>query len=185
MRSNAVLAIGDLDGPLVEMRDQAGFKGVFARENIRQDSVIFRLRGTITTTPSKYTIQLGSNRHLNFPTIRKTNDGLDYCWQYLNHHCEPNGYIDTAELTFRAFRNIKRGEEITFNYLTTESKMAVPFACICGSSNCFGFIQGRDFLNAAEAKRLALTVGEDNVVTLFLPAVRKSINRRNLRTVGE
>ena len=185
MRSNAVLAIGDLDVPLVEMRDQAGFKGVFAREDISRDSVIFRLRGTITTTPSKYTIQLASNRHLNFPATRKTNDDLDYCWQYLNHHCEPNGYIDTAALTFCALRKIKRGEEITFNYLTTESAMAVPFNCICGSSNCFGFIQGRDFLNPAEAERLALTVGEDNVVTLFLPAVRKSVNRRNLRAAGK
>ena len=174
MRSNAVLAIDDLDEHLVELRDQAGFKGVFAREDIRHDSVIFQLKGTITGTLSKYTIQVGSNRHLNLPTIRTINDDSDYCWQYLNHHCEPNGYIDTAQLTFRALRNIKRGEEITFNYLTTESAMAVPFNCICGSSNCFGFIQGRDFLNPAEAERLAHVVGEDNVVTLFLLAARKS-----------
>jgi hypothetical protein len=159
MGSSALLAIDDLqDESLVEMKEDAGFKGVFAREDISQDSVIFLLRGTITTTPSKYTIQLGSRRHLKFPSIRKTDEDLDYCWQYLNHRCEPNGYINIAERTFRALRNIRRGEEITFNYLTTESVMAVPFNCTCGSSNCFGFIQGRDFLNPAEAERLALVV---------------------------
>ena len=182
MRSNAVLAISDLQEEIpVEVRDNDGFKGVFAREDIMQDSVVFYLRGTITTTPSKYTIQLGNNRHLNFPTIRKTNDDLDYCWQYLNHSCEPNGYMNATELTFRALRDIKRGEQITFNYLTTESEMAVPFNCICGSPACFGYIQGRDFLSAAEAKRLALVVGEDNVVTLFLPVTPKALPQSKLR----
>jgi hypothetical protein len=178
MGSNAVLAIDDLqDELLVELREDAGFKGVFAREDISQDSVIFQLRGTIITTPSKYTIQLGSKRHLKFPTVRNPGDDLDYCWQYLNHHCEPNGYINTAERTLRALRNIKRGEEITFNYLTTESAMAVPFNCTCGSANCFGFIQGRDFLSRAEAERLALVVGQDNVAREQRPEIRSHRSR--------
>ena len=174
MRSNAVLAI-DLDEQSpIEVRDNNGFKGVFATENIAQDSVVFYLNGTITTEPTKYTIQLGPRRHLTFPTIRKTNDDLDYCWQYLNHSCEPNGYMNTAEFTFRALRDIAAGEEITFNYLTTESQMAVPFTCICGSANCFGLIQGRNFLNPMESARLSHAAGEDNVVTLFMPAVQRS-----------
>ena len=123
--------------------------------------------------PTKYTIQLGHRRHLNFPTIRRSNDELDYCWQYLNHSCEPNGYMNIEELTVRALKDIAPGEEITFNYLATESEMAVPFNCICGSANCFGFIQGRNFLTRSQAERLSRSVGEDNVVTLFMPVVRK------------
>src|SRR6185295_7550192 len=170
MRRNAVLAV--VEEPTIEVRDRSGFKGIYAKRAIRQDSVIFYLSGEITTRPSKYTIQLGSNQHLNFPADRKPDDDLNYCWQYLNHCCEPNGYMNTAERTFRARRNIRPGEEITFNYLTTESKMAAPFNCICGSANCFGFIQGRDFLTPDESDRLALAFGEDNVVTLFMPAAR-------------
>lgn len=181
MGSNAVLAIDDLqDESLVEMKEDAGFKGVFAREDISQDSVIFQLRGTITTTPSKYTIQLGRRQHLKFPTIRKADDDLDYCWQYLNHRCEPNGYINTAERTFRALRNIKRGEEITFNYLTTESVMAVPFNCTCGSSNCFGFIRGRDFLDREEDERLALVVGENRGLRTKVRGQKSEIRDRSL-----
>ena len=86
---------------------------------------------------------------------------------------KPNGYMNTTERTFRALRDIAAGEEISFNYLTTESEMAEPFHCRCGSANCFGFIQGRNFLTVEQADRLVLALGEDNVVTLFIPAIRK------------
>lgn len=176
MWSNAVLAELDEEFP-IEVKDNAGFKGVFARDYLAVDSVIFYLRGTVSAQPTRYTIQLNPKEHLNFPAIRKTNDDLDYCWQYLNHSCEPNAYINTAERTVCALREIAPGEEITFNYLTTESEMAVPFDCCCGSANCFGLIQGRNFLSPAQSKRLTLAVGDDNVVTLFMPAVRSSADR--------
>lgn len=174
MGRNAVLVIDDvLERPAIEVRDNAGFKGVYAKQAIKRDSIIFHLKGTISTRPSKYTIQLGSNQHLNFPAIRRPNNDVDYCWQYLNHCCEPNGYLNTAERTFRALRDIAPGEEISFNYLTTESEMAEPFNCFCGSTHCFGFIQGRNFLTLEQAERLTLVFGEDNVVTLLMPAMQK------------
>jgi hypothetical protein len=174
MRSNAVLGIDEFEEESeIEVRDNGGFKGVYAKEAIKQDSVIFYLKGAISTQATQYTIQLGHRRHLNFPTIRRSNDNLDYCWQYLNHSCEPNGYMNVDELTVRALKDIAPEEEITFNYLTTESEMAVPFNCICGSADCFGFIQGRNFLTRLEGERLSRAVGEDNLVTLFMPAVRK------------
>ena len=186
MSSNAVLVMDEVEESAIEVRDNDGFKGVFATEDIRQDSVIFNLRGTLSTQPTKYTIQLGHRRHLNFPKTRRPNDDLDYCWQFLNHNCEANGYMNTTELTFRASRDIARGEEITFNYLTTESEMAVPFNCICGSPDCFGYIQGRNFLTRAQADRLSRTVGEDNVVTLFMPAVRRHYGKfANLQSNSE
>jgi hypothetical protein len=182
MWSNAALAIAELDedsrmNSQIEVRDSNGFKGVFAREDIVEDSAIFYLKGTVSKIPTRYTIQLGRNRHLNFPLVRWIDDDLDYCWQSLNHNCEPNGYMNVHDLTFRAAKNIRRGAEITFNYLTTESEMAVPFSCICGSENCFGFIRGRNFLSAEQSRRLSLAAGEDNVVTLFPPLVlAKPIN---------
>ncbi|HEV7684421.1 MAG TPA: SET domain-containing protein [Pyrinomonadaceae bacterium] len=175
MRSNAALATEEFqETPVIEVQNNDGFKGVFAKEAISRDSIIFRLKGTISKTPTKYTIELGNSQHLKFPAIRKPKDDIDYCWQYLNHCCEPNGHMNTTERTFRALRDIAAGEEITFNYLTTESEMAVPFNCRCGSPNCFGLIQGRNFLTPAEATRLALVFGEDNVVTLYLQAVRRA-----------
>jgi len=181
MRRNAAPVIDDvLEKPAIEVRENAGFKGVYANQPIERDSVILHLRGTISARPSKYTIQLSSNQHLNLPAIRRPNHGVDYCWQYLNHCCEPNGYMNTEERTLRALRHIAPGEEISFNYLTTESEMAEPFNCHCGSDRCFGFIQGRNFLTLEQAERLTLIFGEDNVVTLFMPAIRKGTDIRSL-----
>lgn len=155
MESNAVVTMDEVsEGSAIEVRNDDSNKGVFARGDIKRGSVILYLKGTISTQPSKYTIQLGDQRHLNAPAAKNSNDGFDYCWEYLNHHCEPNGYINAADRTLCARRNIEPGEEITFNYLATESELDVPFNCTCGSPNCFGFIQGRKFLTRAEADRL-------------------------------
>jgi SET domain-containing protein len=142
------------------VRENARYKWVFATEDLRSGTTIFQLRGTISTRPTKYTIELDEERHLAAPAIRKPSDKLDYCWKYLNHSCEPTGYINPSELTFRALRDIAAGEEITFNYLTTESEMDVPFNCRCGSPSCFGFIRGRNFLSAEEIEKLASAIGK-------------------------
>jgi len=69
MRSNAVLAIDDFEEESqIEVRDNDGFKGVFAQEAIMQDSVIFYLKGAITTQPTKYTIQLGHRQAPQLPS---------------------------------------------------------------------------------------------------------------------
>ena len=178
MRSNAVLAGERFSSEsAIEVKEQDGYKGVFAKEAILPESVIFYLNGTVSKLPTRYTIELSRNCHLSFPTIRKKNDDLNYSWQYLNHCCEPNGYINTSDRTFRALREIPPGEEINFNYLTTESAMAVPFTCNCGSANCFGFIQGRDFLTAEEVERLSASVGGGGV-SLSLPVRRRSFRRK-------
>ena len=162
---SAVLAIADLyegyeinghTGPnsKIEMRHYQGHKGLFARKDIIAGSVIFHLKGSIARRANKYSVQLGSDKHLDFPPVRKPNDDLDYAWQYLNHSCEPNGYVNAAEYCFCALRNIRKGEEITFNYLTTEYELAAPFRCECRSAKCFRFIRGNKFLTADQIAEL-------------------------------
>lgn len=129
-------------GPGIEMIEREGYKGLFAKQAFVEDAVIFYLKGRVSTRPTKYSIQLDSDKHLDFPLVRKQNDDLDYSWQFLNHSCDPNGYMNIAEYAFRALRNISKGEEITFNYLTTESELATPFNCNCGAAGCLGVIRG-------------------------------------------
>ena len=156
---NAVLAVANLDegaeinvhiGPSsdIEINRRMDFKGLFAKEDIKAGSVIFHLKGSISRRPNKYSIQLDRDKHVDFPPVRKPNDDLDYAWQFLNHSCEPNGYMNIAEYSFCALRDIRKGEEITFNYLTTEYELARPFRCDCGSAKCFGIIRGNKFLTA-------------------------------------
>ncbi|KAK6528528.1 hypothetical protein TWF281_009769 [Arthrobotrys megalospora] len=67
---------------------------------------------------------------------------------YANHSCNPNVAFDTDKGEVRSVRDIKEGEPITFNYLTTEWDMAQAFICECGSERCLGEIQGARFIPA-------------------------------------
>lgn len=144
---------GGSESSKVEIREKNGCKGVFAKEEIEPDAVI-RLAGVINVHPTRYSIQLSEDRHLSVPPEREDAQSQDFFWKFLNHSCQPNGEIDTAELTFRPLRKIGKGEECTFNYLTTEYEMAAPFACHCGAANCFGLIRGYKHLSAEQQKEL-------------------------------
>jgi hypothetical protein len=147
----------------LEVREKDGCKGVFAREDILMDSA-FGLAGAVSARRDRHSLQLGQDRHLHVPTDEGGVENPDFFWRYLNHSCQPNGYIDTAELTFVALRKIRKGEECTFNYLTTEFEMAVPFTCRCGAAKCFGLIRGSAHLSAEQKEELA---------ALALPARRR------------
>ena len=162
---SALLEIAELDegyeinGPAdpnsnVEMKLHKGYKGLFARNDLVAGSVIFYLKGSISRLPNKYSIQLSSDKHLDFPPVRKPDDDHDYAWQYLNHSCEPNVYVNAAEYCVCAIKNIRQGEELTFNYLTTEYELATPFLCRCQSAKCFGAIRGSKFLTADQLAEL-------------------------------
>jgi hypothetical protein len=146
MRSNRALADRLSETAAIELRSTNDIKGVFAKESIEAEAIILPLLGTITTRASRFTIQLGPNCHLEAPAPAQTDLDPSYSWLFLNHSCDPNGYIDTADRTLRSLREIAAGEEITFNYLATESRLAAPFRCSCGAANCFGQIRGYDFL---------------------------------------
>ncbi|MCR9255278.1 MAG: SET domain-containing protein [Alphaproteobacteria bacterium] len=65
--------------------------------------------------------------------------------QYLNHSCDPNVVFD-AEFTFRTLRNVRRGEELTFDYTTTDEEI-IAFDCVCGADQCLGIVRGARHLS--------------------------------------
>ena len=62
------------------------------------------------------------------------------------HSCDPNCYVDFELLQLKALKDLKEGEELTYNYCTAEDSMLHPFQCICGAKNCFGVVKGFDHL---------------------------------------
>lgn len=61
--------------------------------------------------------------------------------RYINHSCEPNSSVDVLNRHIIALNHIHSGDEITFNYLTSERVITAPFDCRCGSINCVGRIE--------------------------------------------
>ena len=128
------------------MRSREGFNGLFAARPFTEGEAILALEGELASRPSTFSVQLAANAHLEVPPGADPLEDARFHWRFLNHSCDPNSYVRAEDRTLRALRPVSRGEELTFNYLTTESRLATPFECRCGSAGCFGQIRGFSFL---------------------------------------
>lgn len=73
---------------------------------------------------------------------------------YANHSCNPSVVFDTAKLEVRVGeRAIKKGDDITFFYPSTEWDMTQPFHCNCGAERCLGRIHGARYMDEAVLQR--------------------------------
>ena len=64
---------------------------------------------------------------------------------YANHSCEPNAGLK-GQIALMAMRDIAEGEEICFDYATTDSSDYDEFWCKCGTASCRGKVTGKDWL---------------------------------------
>lgn len=131
----------------VEVRNIKKGKSLFALGSFVKDEVILEFEKNFLEQARRDTLCIDTNKH----QYSKKPEAVE---NFLNHSCNPNGYINFDDLTFRAFRFIKKGEELTFNYLTTEWDMANKFKCDCGSKNCYGEIKGFKYLTVNQQKEL-------------------------------
>lgn len=129
-----------------KVKDSHRQSGLFATEDIKKGEVIISYNDLVNPEPHRLSIQIDQNKHLFDP-----NQESDF---YMNHHCEPNCWIDTQNRQFKALINIKRGTELNFNYNSTEAKISNPFTCWCGSENCQGEIKGFKFLSESDIKKM-------------------------------
>lgn len=74
--------------------------------------------------------------------------GLDFntmpTSHYANHSCDGNIGFD-GDGNFIALRDIKRGEEITYDYALVDSNPRLRMECLCESASCRGLVTGDDW----------------------------------------
>ncbi|MEV4641256.1 SET domain-containing protein-lysine N-methyltransferase [Actinoplanes sp. NPDC049548] len=115
---------------------------------------LFTIRGDVTRTPTRYSLQVGRDTHIDMPDGYDPEQVLDrFFWRFTNHSCEPNAVVRGRE--FVALHCIEPWSQITFNYNTTEFDMAEPFDCRCGSPQCEGVIRGYRWLSPEARQRVA------------------------------
>ena len=56
--------------------------------------------------------------------------------RYTNHSCDPTGFVGKPSSYLFASRFIEIDEEITFDYLASETDIKANFHCNCGADNC-------------------------------------------------
>ncbi|GAB4524702.1 MAG: hypothetical protein OHK0046_39780 [Anaerolineae bacterium] len=66
--------------------------------------------------------------------------------RYMNHSCDPNTWW-ADDNTMVARRDIAPGEEITYDYATTEIVIPFEMKCYCGTLLCRGMITHNDYLD--------------------------------------
>ena len=110
-------------------------KSVFANREFKKGEKIMDFKGpqcTYEQLPYPYMedkhVQIGKNRYMG------PSGGLD---DFVNHSCDPNsGLIIEKEVTLIAIKDIKKGEEITWDYSTTMAEEDWGMDCNCGSKKC-------------------------------------------------
>jgi uncharacterized membrane protein YeiB len=134
--------------PSVEIRPDAGSASLVAMRSFASGEVVLPLEGRPIVQPTRFTIQVGADAHLT-PISERTSP-----WSYLNHGCDPNVAIDVPSRAIVARRPIAAGDELRFDYNTTEWELAEPFACDCATPACVGVTMGFAHLSPARQQVL-------------------------------
>jgi len=89
--------------------------------------------------------------------------------RFLNHSCSPNSEAQEIDgrIWIIALRDIKAGEEITFNY-NYDLQDYQEHPCRCGASNCVGYILAEEFFPSVPAK------GDEFKVSAFAQKLRRT-----------
>ena len=94
--------------------------GLFATAPIKNGAFIIAYRGRLLTHAQAAKLEARGNRYMYEINSRWTVDGSSRrnIARYANHSCRPNAESDVVKrnVILRAIRNIKPGDEITYNY---------------------------------------------------------------------
>lgn len=132
-------------GNIVLKRSKIHGDGVFANRDFKKNETILLIDDSdVVVDPSKLT-----EKQFRFDCDYLANGKVVLMKEperSINHSCNPNSYIKTIDNIRHvlAMRNIKKGEEIAFDYSINSSNEGT-FVCHCGSKNCRKVYQGNFF----------------------------------------
>ena len=114
-------------------------RGVFAARSLTSGDVVVR---------GRFLKALASRTHHSFEVGFDEHIELDEPARVINHSCDPNTGIQNNQFggyNFIALRPIQVGEEITWDYETSEYTSIAVKRCFCGSAKCRKHIVGFQF----------------------------------------
>lgn len=110
--------------------------------------------------------------------------------RFCNHSCSPNAYVDKwvvgkkLRMGIFAKRNIKKGEEICFDY-NVDRYGANAQPCYCGEKNCIGFLGGKTqtdlarLLPQALADALGISAADEKLWVKTMRSQNKKFKKKN------
>lgn len=144
---------------------------LFATRDIAAGTTVLLIEGRLQPHPTRFSIQLDDGVHIEADgALPDAEMRLRHPWRFLNHSCDPNARVEARSLV--ALRPIACGEQITFDYTTTEAEMAEPFDCLCGSPRCVGRVRG--FLHLPQREQFARRTHLAPHILRILESIEKS-----------
>eukprot|EP00899_Mesostigma_viride_P008587 jgi/Mesvir1/1772/Mv09622-RA.1 len=132
---------------------------------IPKGHVLGIFNGTRERHPNCYTVQMGEDLHvLNSGKLVRMNHSCEpnvaFVWPEIAHanHIPNDVPLESRFPRVVALRDIAAGEDITFNYATTEWKMVSPFKCNCGTRSCYGEVSGFQYLTEEQRQAISSIV---------------------------
>jgi hypothetical protein len=134
---------------LIEFKD-SGIHGMggFALRKIKKGTPLIEYVGE-KITKAEAARRIAANNPFIFSLDDEWDVDGDVSWnpaRFLNHSCEPNAEAEIFDdqIWILALREIRPGEEITFNYsYDLENYEENP--CRCGSAKCVGYMVAEEF----------------------------------------
>jgi len=150
--------------------------GVFASRNYKKDKRIFHVN--LAKSRKHALKEIKENPELNAEHSNYVGKGKyvidNSTASYMNHSCNPNASIINKNKFF-AIKNIKIGQEITFDYSKTswELKWGLPnekdfqMNCNCKSKNCRRIIKDFPFLDKRLQEKFINQSIQDFIVKMY------------------
>ena len=122
-------------------------KGLYANRDIKDRTKIIEYKGEIITKKQvEENPKFDNEKAIYLFNINKKYD-LDGDYKYntarlINHSCDPNCEVSGTGLKVwvYAIKDIKKGEELTYDYGFGYDEGYKDFPCKCKSKNCVGYI---------------------------------------------
>ena len=122
-------------------------KGLYAAKDIKDRTRIIEYKGKILTKKQvELNPKFDNDKAIYLFNLNKKYD-LDGDFKYntarlINHSCDPNCEVDGVglKLWIYAIKDIKKNEELTYDYGFSFDKDYRDFPCRCGAKKCVGFI---------------------------------------------
>lgn len=132
-----------MDTRLIAKKTQKYGSGTFAKSPIKKGTLLAVFGGYVLSRQEEeklplairdIAIQIDRKHVIGVRRMREVAD----C-DYVNHSCNPNAGIK-GQISLVAMKNIKKNEEVTFDYGTvlfkTKNVPKYELKCLCGSQNC-------------------------------------------------
>ena len=144
----------------IEVRHSKDSSSLHALAAIPAGANILQLEGDVSATRTRHSVQIGEGLYIDAPAregarelaheLAHKTPFTSYRFRALNHACDPNARFVGRVLQAR--RDIAVGQEIFFDYTTTELSMVHPFRCTCAAANCIGMVQGFAYLSTTQQR---------------------------------